>query len=99
VTESMNLSNNQFAQSAIETNAVLAGTMLEEFSSSNSENLQMLAGLAGNQANQNAENLKAIKELAQFNKDGGQAKQSEMNLYLLFFIAAVLGFVTYKAVR
>ena len=82
-----------------QTNTQFASGVLEEFSASNSENLQMMAGLAGNQAAQNTQSLNAVMELAKFNQDGGQTKQSELNLYLLMFVAMVLGFVTYKAVR
>ncbi|MDN3697780.1 chemotaxis protein [Vibrio cortegadensis] len=89
----------QAAENMHEINTDFASGVLEEYSSSNSENLQMMAGLAGNQATQNTKNINAMMELAKFNKDGGQSKQNSMNLYLMMFVAAVLGFVTYKAVK
>lgn len=87
------------AENMHQTNTNFAEGVLEEYSATNSENLQMMAGLAGNQATQNTKNISAMMELAKFNKDGGQSTQNSMNLYLMMFVAAVLGFVTYKAVK
>ncbi|ERM57669.1 MULTISPECIES: hypothetical protein [Vibrio] len=97
--ESMHETNAEYLAKLNGQSMQFANASLEEYSATNSENLQMMAGLAGNQAAQNSENLGAVMELAKFNHDGGQSEQSEMNLYLMMFIAAVLGFVTYKAVR
>lgn len=92
-------STTEFATDALHMTSEFAHDTLEEFSATNSENLQMMAGLAGNQATQNAKNLGAVMELAKFKQDNGTNEQHKMNLYLVLFVAAILGFVTYKAVR
>ncbi|ORT52518.1 chemotaxis protein (plasmid) [Vibrio sp. qd031] len=87
-----------FAAGAIANNTEFAGSVLEEFSSSNSENLNMLAGLSGSQAAQNSANLDAVMELAKFQNDGGETENNKTQLIAIVVLGLVVGAVAFKAV-